>query len=91
MSGNSQNSLAAALAIGLELGFLMALPLAFFLLLGIWLDKKFGTMPLFVIVCLLAGLGAVFLEVKRMILPFLEKGQKTVINDKLSLIANKFN
>jgi len=76
MSGNSQNSLAAAMAIGLELGFLMVLPLAVFLLLGVWLDKKFGTMPLFVIVCLLAGLGAVFLEVKRIILPFLEKRSK---------------
>lgn len=76
MSGNSQNSLVAAMAIGLELGFLMVLPLAVFLLLGVWLDKKFGTMPLFVIVCLLAGLGAVFLEVKRIILPFLEKRSK---------------
>lgn len=76
MKDNSRNMLARAMVLGLELGFLMALPLAVFLLLGVWLDKKFGTMPLFVIVCLLAGLGAVFLEVKRIILPFLEKRSK---------------
>jgi len=76
MDDSPVNGLARAMVLGLELGFLMVLPLAVFLLLGVWLDKKFGTMPLFVIVCLLAGLGAVFLEVKRIILPFLEKRSK---------------
>ncbi len=67
------NQLARAMVLGLELGFLMAIPLIIFLLLGLWLDRKFDTMPLFVIVCLLAGLAVVFWEVKKIILPFLEK------------------
>jgi F0F1-type ATP synthase assembly protein I len=67
---------ARAMAVGLELGFAMATPLVIFLLLGLWLDKKFDTMPLFVVVCLLAGLIAVFVEVKQLILPFLEKRSK---------------
>ncbi len=64
------------MALGLELGFMIALPLVGFLLLGLWLDKKFDTMPLFVIVCLLAGFIGVFIEVKQLILPFLEKRSK---------------
>lgn len=70
------NQLARAMVLGLELGFLMAIPLIIFLLLGLWLDRKFDTMPLFVIVCLLAGLAVVFWEVKKIILPFLEKRSK---------------
>ena len=76
MSDNGQNLLARAMVLGLELGLAMAVPLAVFLLLGLWLDKKFGTMPLFVIIGLLAGLIAVFVEVKQLILPFLEKRSK---------------
>lgn len=80
MENNPKNQLAAAMVLGLELGFLMAVPLIIFLLLGLWLDRKFDTMPLFVIVCLLAGLAVVFWEVKKIILPFLEKRSKK--NDK---------
>jgi len=66
-------NLAKAMVLGLELGFAMAMPLIGFLLLGIWLDGKFGTIPVFVIGCLLAGLITVGIEVKQLILPFLEK------------------
>ena len=61
------------MALGLELGFAMVIPLVVFLLLGIWLDRKFGTMPLFTIVLLSVGLAAVVIEVKYLIMPFLEK------------------
>jgi F0F1-type ATP synthase assembly protein I len=70
---NNQNKLALAMALGLELGFAMAIPLVVFLLLGIWFDRKLGTMPLFTIVLLLAGLVAVVVEVRYLIMPFLEK------------------
>ena len=70
------NMLARAMVLGLELGFLIAIPLIVFLILGLWLDRKFDTMPLFVIVCLLAGFAAVIIEVKQVILPFLEKRSK---------------
>jgi len=62
--------------LGLELGLAIALPLIGFLLLGMWADKKFGTMPLFVVICLLAGFAATVIEVKQLILPFLEKKVK---------------
>jgi F0F1-type ATP synthase assembly protein I len=81
MSDSPVNNMARAMALGLELGFLIAIPLIVFLILGLWLDRKFDTMPLFVIVCLLAGFAAVIVEVKQIILPFLEKRSKK--NDKL--------
>jgi F0F1-type ATP synthase assembly protein I len=81
MSDSPVNNMARAMALGLELGFLIAIPLIVFLILGLWLDRKFDTMPLFVIVCLLAGFAAVIIEVKQVILPFLEKRSKK--NDKL--------
>lgn len=70
------NKLTAAMVLGLELGFAIALPLVLFLLLGVWADKKFGTMPLFVIICLLMGFAMAVIEVKQLILPFLEKRSK---------------
>jgi len=76
MKDNNENKLAAAMVLGLELGFAIAIPLVVFLLLGLWMDRKFDTMPLFVIVCLLAGFVAVIIEVKQLILPFLEKRSK---------------
>jgi F0F1-type ATP synthase assembly protein I len=81
MSDSPVNNMARAMALGLELGFLIPIPLIVFLILGLWLDRKFDTMPLFVIVCLLAGFAAVIVEVKQIILPFLEKRSKK--NDKL--------
>jgi F0F1-type ATP synthase assembly protein I len=76
MDDSPVNNLARAMALGLELGFAIAIPLVGFLLLGLWIDRKFGTMPVFMIVFLLAGLAAVVVEVKQLILPFLEKRSK---------------
>ena len=70
---NNQKKLALAMALGLELGFAIAVPLVGFLLLGIWIDRKIGTMPLFTIGLLLAGLATVVVEMRYLIMPFLEK------------------
>jgi len=76
MSDNSQNMLARAMVLGLELGFAIAIPLVGFLLFGLWLDRAIGTTPLFMIIFLLAGLAAVVVEVRYLIMPFLEKRSK---------------
>ena len=73
MSDTPTNKLALAMALGLELGFAIAVPLVGFLLFGIWLDRTAGTAPLFMIVFLLAGLAAIVVEVRYLIMPFLEK------------------
>lgn len=62
-----------AMSLGTTLGLAVAVPLVLFLLLGIFLDKKFNTFPIFLIVLILLSLAVVGLEIKKMILPFLEK------------------
>ena len=62
-----------ALSLGLELGFLIVLPLVGFLLLGLFLDKKLGTAPIFLIFLVVLSLIAVFFEIRLLIMPFLEK------------------
>lgn len=74
MSGKSNNNnLAVAMGLGLELGFMIALPIVGFMLLGLWLDKKIDTMPLFALIGLVIGLISAIVEVVKVIIPFLEK------------------
>lgn len=42
------------------LGFQFAVSLVVFYYLGTWLDRRFGTAPVFLLVCMLAGAGASF-------------------------------
>ncbi len=42
---------------------------------GLWLDNKFSTRPLFVIIGLILGIFVAFYGVYRMILPSIGKGQ----------------
>jgi F0F1-type ATP synthase assembly protein I len=71
-----------AISLGAQLGFVIAAPLVIFLLLGIYLDRKLGTMPLFIIIALLLNLVATFFEVKNLILPFLEKRSKSASGEQ---------
>ncbi len=71
-----------ALSLGLELGFLIVAPLVGFLLLGLFLDKKLGTAPIFLISLILLSLIAVFFEIRLLILPFLEKRSQSKNNNK---------
>jgi F0F1-type ATP synthase assembly protein I len=70
---NSNSKSAQALSMGLELGFMIALPLIIFLVAGVFIDKKFGTLPLFTIVALVLNMIFTIFNVKKIILPFLEK------------------
>ena len=62
-----------AISLGLELGFLIVLPLVVFLLLGLFIDRKFNTFPIFLILFIIGGMVATIFEVKVLVLPFLEK------------------
>jgi F0F1-type ATP synthase assembly protein I len=61
------------MGLGLELGFMIVIPLVGFMLLGLWADKSFHTLPLFTIIGLIVGLISSIVEVIKVILPFLEK------------------
>jgi F0F1-type ATP synthase assembly protein I len=53
----ARSAMWTALGIALELGYLIAIPIIAFGLGGAWLDKKFGTSPLW----LLIGVAAAFI------------------------------
>lgn len=61
------------LSLGLELGFLIALPVVIFLILGIFLDKKFQSFPISLILSVILGLVFTFLDIYYIVLPFLDK------------------
>ena len=62
-----------AISLGLELGFMIAIPLILFVLGGLYVDRIFNTTPLFLILGLLLNVIFTIFEVKKIILPFLEK------------------
>jgi len=57
-----------ALSLALNLSWTMLLSLLIPLLVGIWLDKKLGTMPLFVLIGAVLGMLAATVGVTRMTL-----------------------
>ncbi len=81
-----KNNFFYAVTLGLELGFLIAAPLILFLLVGLFLDKKFDTVPVFLILFIVLGIIATIFEIFYLILPFLEKRsqKKTNNNNKNS-------
>ena len=70
---NNRANLLYALSLGSKLGFSIAVPLIIFLLIGLWLDSKTGTSPLFLIIFVLLSFVVVFFDVRYLVLPFLEK------------------
>lgn len=62
-----------AIFLGAELGFLIAIPLILFLLGGVFLDRKFDSLPFFILVSLFLGGVAAFFNIRYLILPFLER------------------
>lgn len=73
---DKSNNFFYAVSLGLEMGFLIALPLVIFLILGVFLDKKFETFPFYLISAMILGLVLTFLDVYYFILPFLTKKLK---------------
>ncbi len=65
-----------AAALGLELGFLIAVPLVLFLVLGVWLDKRFNAFPICLVSGIIIGLIITFLDIYYLVLPFLNKRSK---------------
>ena len=55
------------MGIAMQLGFSIALPLILFIVLGIFADKKFGTMPLFTITGILLAFAVSILEIYQII------------------------
>jgi len=77
MEGNNKdkakNTVLAAIGLGSQLGLAIVLPLILCLFLGIFLDKKFNTAPIFLITLVIFSIIVTILDVYYLILPFIEK------------------
>lgn len=65
-----------ALGMGSGLGFVLAVPLALAIFLGIMIDKKLETFPIALIISVLIGMGLTVISLYKIIIPFLEKRSK---------------
>ena len=65
-----------AVSLGLQLGFLVAAPIAGFLFIGLQIDKHFSTHPLFLLVGIIAGIGITGVEVYQWLLPLIKNEEK---------------
>ena len=73
MENNQRQKFLYALGLGAQMGLLIVLPLVVFLLLGIFLDRQFGTAPLFLILLVIFSIIATIFDVRCLILPLIEK------------------
>jgi F0F1-type ATP synthase assembly protein I len=76
----NRKKLAAAMVVGTEMGLMIAISLVGFLLAGLWLDKRLGTIPLFTIIFVVASMFSVAAEMRYIILPILEKRSQSKDN-----------
>jgi len=60
-------------AMGGQLGFLIAFPLIICVILGVMIDKKMNTFPLFLLIMVFVGIGLTVIDVYKIVIPFLEK------------------
>jgi len=61
------------IAMGSELGFLIAFPMIVCILLGIWLDRRLNTFPWILLASILIGMILTIVDVYKIVIPFLEK------------------
>lgn len=59
-----------------QIGLLMAIPIFLCVFAGIWLDERFGTSPLFLIILILLGVAAAFRNLFVTVLGTIDKGKK---------------
>lgn len=59
-----------------QIGLLMAIPIFLCVFGGIWLDERFGTSPLFLIIFILLGVAAAFRNLFVTVLGNIDKGKK---------------
>jgi len=65
-----------ALGIGSGLGFVLAVPLALAIFLGVMIDKELETFPIALIISVLIGMGLTVISLYKIIIPFLKKRSK---------------
>jgi len=60
-----------AISLAWQLGFIIVVPIAGFLFLGLWIDRKLDTAPLFLILGLITALAVTVYETYHILIPLL--------------------
>ena len=68
-----KNNIWYATGLGMELGFLIAIPLVVCVGVGMFIDRKSGTFPAALIISIFLGIILTVADVYYIVLPFLEK------------------
>ncbi len=66
-SRGKQQSLWELLGLFWQIGYIIAIPAVLFMFSGAWLDKKLGTLPVFVIVGMLLSMGVSMVAIWRIV------------------------
>ncbi|MFA5013461.1 MAG: AtpZ/AtpI family protein [Candidatus Paceibacterota bacterium] len=82
MKNIKRNNIWYVAGMGTQLGFLIATPIVVCLIIGVAIDKKFNTAPLYILIFLILGSILTVVDVYKLILPFLEKRSLTGKEDK---------
>lgn len=73
MNNNKKENLFYAISLASQLGFMIVVPLIGFLLLGLFLDRRFNTLPIFLIFFVVLSIILIPFEIRYLLLPFLDK------------------
>jgi len=70
------------MAMGGQLGFLIAFPLIVCVVVGVIIDKKLNTFPWLMLTMIVLGIGLTVIDVYKIVIPFLEKRSGKINNKK---------
>ena len=70
---NNKSNLFSAISLASQLGFMIVVPLVGFLLLGLYIDRKFNTLPIFLLFFVFLSFAILPFEFRYLLKPFLEK------------------
>lgn len=73
MKHNKKTGFFYAIDLAFQLGFLIAIPLVVFLAIGVYLDKKFSSSPVFTLIFVILSLLFIIAEIRYYLLPFLRR------------------
>lgn len=73
MNNNKKENLFYAISLASQLGFMIVVPLVGFLLLGLYIDRKFNTLPIFLIFFVFLSFVLLPFEFRYLLKPFLNK------------------
>ncbi len=62
-----------SISLAWQLGFLIVIPLVIFILIGVWLDKKFGSSPWFLLISIIIASLATYYDTVYLLKPLIKK------------------